>query len=63
LTYVEGVLTITNADQEATTLDSDDLQALLRSLSYENLSQNNTEGARAFQFRFTDPTDTVLAVT
>jgi len=63
VTYEEGVLTITNADQEATTLDSDDLQTLLRSLSYENLSQNNTEGARAFQFRFTDPTDTVLAIT
>jgi len=63
LSFTNGVLTISNADTNASNLPVDDLETLVRSFFYENSSQNNTDGDRTFEFAVTDPGGTTTATT
>jgi len=57
--FINGEVVITNA--AGGTFDSDDLEGFLRLLAYQNTDQNNTPGARAFEFQVTDPAGVTVA--
>ncbi len=56
---IGGEIIITNAD--GGTFNSDDLEGFLRLLAYQNTDQNNTPGARAFEFQVIDPAGVTVA--
>ena len=59
--YTDGEIVITNASPDVETFDSDDLEGFLRLLAYQNTDQNNTSGARAFEFEVVDPAGVTVA--
>ena len=59
--YTDGEIVITNANPDVETFDSDDLEGFLRLLAYQNTDQNNTSGARAFEFQVVDPAGVTVA--
>ncbi len=54
-------LTVVIRNANGPVFDSEDLQGFLRLIAYQNLDQNNTDGARFFDFEVTDSTGVILA--